>query len=713
MSLTQAQGRVLHHPFKENTTLKVLAGPGSGKTFTLLHKIHHLIETEQIKPDEILVLSLTNKAVDKIVDELFTTFQELNKDSKYSFEELKEIVEQVGVYTIHGLANRVVVEREGLVNIIEENGWRGLLKLISEDFWKSKNINVASPRRLQKLLQSYKQNDDNDEVIEKIVKIMNDCKVLTNDDLISRATNHLNEKIEINDGSTVEDSYENFTLAIQKRYKVVLIDEFQDLYPALLPIIKKIAKGKQLILFGDTNQSIYEFLGHNKYVVESLDKLNLPHNNHVLYLGDNFRCTPEIISAATKILPLNHDTSHTDFVLKEKSGIIPQVYQIKDPLEQLEFLVKEICELASSSAKFSDIAILSRTNSHLQTIADHLTLYGIPFEKLASQPDWLNDVRIQFIIDLLKVLTMAYKEAPVMNPDNISTWKSDFSVIVTLSTLKGIGTKSIQTLYSASTKKGISLWKYITEIPTNQWPSSIPFRGKIENYAKVLYKYLEAGEVWSLDAPIALIEYVSGIASQLDYAPFQFKSIKEMTEFKIHLEEMFKIMKLCTFNKPTDLSLVEWFLETYFDQSSLYHHAKLACESEGAGVVKLSTIHSSKGLEFPITFLMSPALQKFPMDDNTLYVGMTRARNLLYMININHSRIQQPFTLNKNRAHLLSNKSFWNYYNNDLNRGDSFKYSLETNLYNYGRLQNKFGFSRSYSTLCGPIVRICSKYLPR
>ena len=74
--LTPSQRRVVEYPYKPNSTLKVTAGPGSGKTFTLLRKVHHLITTGQVKPEEILVLSLTNKAVDNIVDKLLTVFEQ-------------------------------------------------------------------------------------------------------------------------------------------------------------------------------------------------------------------------------------------------------------------------------------------------------------------------------------------------------------------------------------------------------------------------------------------------------------------------------------------------------------------------------------------------------------------------------------------------------------------------------------------------------------
>lgn len=291
--LTPSQCTVLEYPYFPANTVKVIAGPGSGKTFTLLQKVHHLIKEQQIRQDEILILSLTNKAVDNIKAKLLGIF-EIQNSSGIPQNDLQAIVDQIDIFTIHGLANKLVVEHEGIINIIEENGWRGLLKLVSSDFWSRRKISTPTTKNLEMLLKAYKNNNNTEEqsssTLLNIIDIMESCKVLTNDDLILKASGYLALSGVVNEQSEFLDKIKN-------KYKVVLIDEFQDLYPMLLPLIKDVSFGKQLIMFGDTNQSIYNFLGSNQEVMRQLDNLHNFDVSKTLHLYDNFRSTPEIIAS--------------------------------------------------------------------------------------------------------------------------------------------------------------------------------------------------------------------------------------------------------------------------------------------------------------------------------------------------------------------------------------------------------------------------------
>ena len=730
--LTPSQRRVVEYPYKPNSTLKVTAGPGSGKTFTLLRKVHHLITTGQVKPEEILVLSLTNKAVDNIVDKLLTVFEQAQPEGTQSLEELKDIVGRITVSTIHSLANRIVVENEGSINIIGENGWRGLLKLIPVGFWKRKNMKEPTPRQLEKLLKQYKLNDkprcadgggrndiDNgNDAIAEIAKLMENCKVLTNDDLILKAAKYLQLQREDTDSnnttgcdSNQSDDVEpseacppNVTCLemIKNVYKVVLIDEFQDLYPSLLPIIENTVVGKQLIMFGDTDQSIYYFLGSNREVIEALDTIHPAERTTTLYLYDNFRCTPEISEAASSILPLSSAQRETppELVLKSASGVYPLVSQLDESLDQMEFLVSEIAKLSCFGVRLSDIAVLTRTNQHLKTIAEYLELYGVPFVKLSSQPDWITDVHIQFLLDLLKVITFASQESQEIESNR--SRRSDFSLLSTLGSLKGLGSKTIYSLYHKSIDLDTSLWKYITEVPMLRWEVNHNAKRVIRNYSMLLYPYIQHGSLHRCSDPITIVETISSIAEQLDYAPVRSMNEQEKNKFRDYLLEMLRALKLSAENRPNNTTLVEWFLDTYFDQNVVYHSTGLSSETSSPGAVRISTIHSSKGLEFPVTMIMEPTKNDIPIDRNSLYVAMTRARNLLYLINVNYPGIS-PGMFPKSDP--FKDGSFWKYYSRDLNRRlKPGRFPVLANQQNYSRIRTKYNF-REYATMTQRKIR--------
>lgn len=701
-TLTASQSSVVEFPYAPKTTLKVVAGPGSGKTLTLLYKVHHLITSGQVKANEIVVLSLTNKAVDSVIARLYGIFEDLNQE--HSEDVLKEIVGQIGVHTIHGLANRVVSENEGIISVIEENGWKGLMKLVSDDFWKNKHSKITNTREFRKLFEEYKYSGENkDAVITEITEIMRNCGVVTNDELIVRAAHYLRQDQQ--SPSATKDT--TWTNDLNKKYKVVLIDEFQDLYPSLLPFLRQLAEGKQLILFGDSNQSIYGFLGKNKELMKGLE--NIPSSDFkVMQLRDNFRCTPEIMSAASKVIRggcEKFDKKDVEVLVKKPCGVEPVVNDIPDPNDELQFLIDQISQLVCDSAKLEDIAVLVRTNAQMEIIANHLKAYGIDSHKLTAQPDWITDVRIQFLIDLLRAAVLSHREEMAMldkDTPQDHRWKTDFSIIVTLSALKGVGNQSIQTLYNDSRRLGMSLWSYISTVPKNRWPSAVTSRKKIEIYTAELKELLEGGKLVRIENPMDLLKEICNMAHRLDYQAVQVKSQNEADQFKQHLEEIFKVMKISSQNKPANQSLAEWFLQTYFEQSMVRHHEASSLNLDsGQGAVKLSTIHSSKGLEFPIVFLMGGLNSYSPfnyVEDNVLYVGMTRARNLLYLNNVRHSRIKR----NVAKKDVTRDQNFWRYYNADLNRHTGVSSSVALHRYNF--MQQKYALptnlQRYYATLC-------------
>lgn len=692
--LTQLQKNVVQYPYEEGSTVKVVAGPGSGKTYTLLRKVQYMIESGIVRPDEILILSLTNRAVDNIVDKLLSVFEHSNSIGR-SLDELTEIVSQIGVYTIHGLANRVVVENDGMINIIDDNGWRGLSKLIPDEFWKKRHVNMlTAPKLLERLLKSYKGGanatkvKDEKKYLEEIVKIMGDSKVLTNDDLIEKAVEVLTRNKPSEDPSSINSVIAN--------YKVIIIDEFQDLYPSLLPIISNISKGKQLILFGDKNQSIYEFLGKNSSVMDKIEALHPKEKTYILELRDNFRCTPEIMKQATAILPRNLRSSEHNVVSKDLSYVSPIIKSFENEIDQFEFLTQELRNLLGQSAKLSDIAVLSRTNSHLGRIADHFDYYNIPFKKCRTQPEWLEDSRILFLINLLKLTVLRDKDRQLS-----VSWESDFSGIVTLSLLRGVGNKSIQSLKRASTLANSSFWQYITEVDSKQWPSSVSNKQKIKEYSEILLRYTDEELFHKISEPILLLQELCELAFKLKSPLFQFQDQSDIDAFKANLESMYHIMKLCSLKTPQSLSLAEWFVESYYEQTMICHHSENTSLSDEKGCLRLSTIHSSKGLEFPITFLVNSPLDNFTMDTNTLYVGMTRARNLLYMLNTKHPQLNS--SRGDSNDFIMGNTNFWNYYNKDLGRVGCFPHMHNINK-SYP-LASKIS-KRKFSTTMQRILRL-------
>ncbi|KAL3229791.1 ATP-dependent DNA helicase HMI1, mitochondrial [Nakaseomyces bracarensis] len=702
--LTASQRRVLDVPYEPSSTVKVVAGPGSGKTTALLHKVHHLIESQAVYPDEILILSLTNKAVDNIVEKLLGVFHELSPN--VPIELLEREVDQIGCYTIHGLGNRVVTENEGSISIIEENGWRGLSQLLSRDFWIKKHIVGNKTKKLEALLSEYKKNNKQDDNhFEELLKIMNACKVLTNEDLILKAADHLRKPSQ----HVSENQEYTFTKSLLQRYKVVLIDEFQDLFPQLVPLLEVIAKNKQLFIFGDVHQSIYEFLGDNRKVVERLD--NVHENLTTIHLDDNFRCTPEIMASARRLINKNKEETNletiSDLIVKKPCGITPIFTAFDSQNDHLRYLVSEISQAICSSAKFSDIAILTMTNSEISTIAEYLKNVHIPFEKLTAQPEWMSDFRILFIIDLMKAVFLTCENKLVdgsgregVSSERKNNWKSDFSVITTLNGTKGIGTTTIQQLYKGSSENGVSVWEYLVNNDFSGIKITESIQGILRRYVSVIKNLHKDEFIKECLDPLQILEKITDVVTELQYQPLMSLQGREAQVTVEYLSDLLAAMRNSLESKPNDVPLIEWFLNTYVEQAATAHHQRLLNPSPGPGKVKLSTIHSAKGLEFPIVFVSKLNQMDFQTpakNHNVLYVAMTRARNLLYLTNISHDKLPK---ISLPSVPLIENREFWMYYNKDLKR-----YNLmEPNILRYNEICAHYNLNpiakRLYSTAC-------------
>ncbi|AEY96332.1 FADR113Wp [Eremothecium gossypii FDAG1] len=704
-ALTTSQSRVVTHPYEPCTTVNVVAGPGSGKTVTLLHKVYNLVYEGIVAPNEILILSLTNKAVDNINEKLMETFQEADCNLRWSAEERVEILEQIDVNTFHSLANKVVLENEGLVNIIEENGWRSLMRLAGKSY-KGRSRHDWTPRAFARMIQDYKEGRIQPDRIdaEAILELMKTCKVFTNEDLIHFCAKFLADA----DPQTAS----GITGQLLNDYKVIIVDEVQDLYPLLFPMLELIAAKKQLILFGDEHQSIYGFLGSNKLFMKQISSMRPAEKMFTYELYDNFRSTPEIIDLAQSVMGRKMPPANLDqYGLHKKlqCGIKPISFTLEDPLEELCFLTDQICQLVCSSAKLSDIAILTRTNEHMDRIARGLKIFGLPVEKLTAQPQWMNDPRILFLIDIMKLLAAVCQEEGATDESHNLKMKTDFSVVVTLGEGRRVGPSLINSIYNGARAKGTSCWELINSI---EYRKNLPLRRQkiVATYLNALSPLLVRSKFQELNVPLDLMNELSQLIERMDIPLFQVQNEEQLQEFRDNLLEFYQILKLCSYSRPADVPLIAWFVKTFLEQT-VQLQKNVVNKLSGRNTIKLSTIHSSKGLEFPIVFLLGRLDKPVWSDNNTLYVGMTRARNLLYMTNINHPKTKA--ITNNEHPYMIDNAFFWKYYNNDLGR--PYKPNLASRAQNYKQLLDKYRITtlhkRSFVTQCIPILRLSRRIL--
>lgn len=657
VSVTSTQQKIITYPVENDKTLQIVSGPGAGKTTTLCYRIAYLLEHLNYKPEEILILSMTNKAVDNM------------KQSLLNLLKNQELVDNLGIYTFNSFCHNFLNECDKdflSSDIIEDAGWRTIIQLLESKKRITKFKLQKLLRELSKLnetqLDDYLQllsklhNISEDDII-KIMKILKSMKILTHSDILNRAKKLLSED---ND--------------IELTHKITIVDEFQDMYQDLYDVIKLVSKGTHLTIAGDLNQSIYGFLGSDPVKINNqLNELNLIEK---IEMFESFRSSPEIIKCSNSLIYDEEEclkrNNLDNFAIKFGPKPIYNVFE--NNIQQFEFISTEINRLISESEgliQLKDIAILTRTNKQIDKLSSHFESIGIQSHKLSSTPSWLSNDLFHFV-DYLKI---------VFNPFN-----ANFPILCTLDLLPKIGPKTIRKLYSLSMEENKPIYDYLSTFNNK---SFLNYYNRLESYRGL-----------DFNDPNAIFQCATDLGQSLGLTARISKNsiskeliLKQLYDFKENLNLMNQL-------RPENMTLLEFFLENY---------SNLLPTSLTENSVSLSTIHSAKGLEFPIVFLpefkphgLRPMWDPYSSfylteeDKRLEYVGMTRAKNLLYMqmnsidIDPREERVfdkslisNSPPELNTNLLNLIKQKK------KNFN-GHNLPYSLAKSFYRTFHTFNKF-----------------------
>jgi ATP-dependent DNA helicase HMI1 len=574
--VTPQQAKIIRYPIEKNRTLRIVSGPGAGKTTTLVNKLAYLIGEGILKPEQILVLSMTNRAVDSIISRLEQLIGE-------------DLANQVSVTTFHRFGHRELMKYNseyGFAELIEDPGWRIMAKLtgIKNKFKLQKLVKLIKAKGWEdRTLRSQLSLEFNvpREAVHELINILRSMNVVTHDDLLRDVKKLLREK------------------KIKADYDLTIVDEFQDMYSDLWELVELLAVDTHLCVAGDLYQSIYGFLGDNEIVQKRLDKFN---DMDTVEMYDCFRSSPEITKASEYILGVERG------VVSQNRNVKPVFMKFDNPAAQYDFIADEVTRLISETddkVKPNDVAILTRTNWELEKITKVLTYYGIDTLKISSTPSWCDGNLFHFV-DYLRILN---------NPR-----RSNFAVMCTLTLLPKVGNVTVKKLEEQARARGLSLYSYLKT-----------HRGGLN---KPLQKYIDVMEdiKANIDMNDAndIMRNLLTIGEELGLRQLLSRDIKQKDD-KNHITSLildfYESLKMFAKLRPSSQSVAEYFIQNYLDRLPI---------STVKDAVKLSTIHSAKGLEFPVVFMIGskppvvPVNSIRPEDRRVYYVGMTRAKSLMY-----------------------------------------------------------------------------------
>lgn len=570
----------------------VMAGAGSGKTKVLTTRIAYLIE-EGIPSYNILAITFTNKAAAEMRDRVSNLIGDVS-----SF-----------IGTFHSLGVRIIRENHdilGLPNnftIIDSDDTNTIIKKILKEMnLDSKQYSPSYVRNRISFIKNQMLTDGEldrlfntpmDKVVVEIYHRYNN-KLKTSasvdfDDLLLLPVNLFKER---------KDILEYY----QDKYRYILIDEYQDTNPVQYKLSVMLSnKYKNIFVVGDMNQSIYAFRQADFRNISNFEKDFK--GAKVIKLEHNYRSTNNILSAANEVI--KHNTERKDLKLFSDNGDGVKIKYMRayDEKHEIALVIDEIKHLLSEGYKNEDIAILYRTNAQSRAIEDVFLAKGIPYKVFGSYY-FYNRKEIKDLISYLRLIYNPHDEISLRRV--INTPK------------RGIGESAIAAIEERAKQQNISMF------------DALETRKELE-FKEIIEDLIKRSESLSLTELIDEVLERSGMKKELESS--------KALEDEIRLENLMEVKSItASFEERTGSANLGDFLEEVSLIADISNH------TEDGDVVTLMTLHSAKGLEFPVVFLVGMEEGLFPhnmslMENNLeeerrlCYVGITRAKERLYLTN--------------------------------------------------------------------------------
>ncbi|WP_425457168.1 DNA helicase PcrA [Aquibacillus sediminis] len=589
--------------------LLIMAGAGSGKTRVLTHRIAYLLGEKEVSPRSILAITFTNKAAREMKDRVYrlvgpegasiwvSTFHSM------CVRILRRDIDRIGYssnFSILDSGDQLTV----IKNIVKELNIdpkkfepRAILGAISS----AKNELVSPEEYSQKVGNFYDQQIA--KVYEKYQKTLRKNQSLDFDDLIMQ-TIRLFERV-----PEVLEYY-------QRRFQYIHVDEYQDTNHAQYYLVKLLAKRyENLCVVGDSDQSIYRWRGADIQNILSFEK-DYP-NATVVMLEQNYRSTKSILDAANTVIENNTGRKPKKLWTDNTEGSKINYYQASTEQEEGLFVANKVKDfIASGEYEYKDIAILYRTNAQSRSIEETFVKSNIPYQIIGGTKFYDR----KEIKDMLAYLRL------IVNPDD----DLSFARVVN-EPKRGIGKTSVEKLQAYAADHDISLFTAVQEVDfvgvsAKATKSLAEFGALIKNWTQQ-QEFLTATDM--VDEVLRRTGYEDMLKNDRSIeAQSRLENLEEFKTVTKHFEEQSEDKTLVAF--LTDLALIADIDKVDEDPTADDN-------------ITLMTLHSAKGLEFPVVFLIGLEENVFPhsrsiMDEEEMaeerrlaYVGITRAEKQLFL----------------------------------------------------------------------------------
>ena len=593
--------------------LLILAGAGSGKTSTMTHRIAHLVENG-VDPYNILAVTFTNKAA----NEMRTRVEDLIGD-----------IGGMWIMTFHAMCLRI------LHVFAEEAGYKDNFVI----------YDTADQKTLMKNILKDKGIQDKEYPPQYVLAIISDCKekeidpetyknesgTTEKNKIVYALYSEYESRLKANNAMDFDDlllntvklfkKHEEILEKYRRRFLYVMVDEYQDTNHIQYELVSMLAGGHHNIcVVGDDDQCIYEWRGADIRNILDFEK-DFPEAK-VIKLEQNYRSVGNILAAAHSVIKNNRDRKHKKLWTDKEDGSKINYARCDSDKDEASYVTRQIDFLNRNQGKsYSDIAILYRTNAQSRLFEEALSRYGIPYRVLSGMRYY----------DLKEIKdAMAYMRLVVNPSDDLSLMR------VINEPKRGIGAKTLDKLAVFAKVRGQSILEALTDgdeemlsvMPSKAY-DSVKELVQCINYCRENKDEISVSEVY--DTLLVRTGYMKALESQNSVEADA--RMDNLMEFKTVITDYEGSFGPDSEERPT--------LDGFMEQLTLA--AEVDDYDETQPTVTLMTLHSAKGLEFPVVFMpgledgLFPGSKSFDStadmeeERRLCYVGMTRAKELLYL----------------------------------------------------------------------------------
>ena len=599
-----------------NGPVLILAGAGSGKTRTITYRIAHMVDNLGISPKQILAVSFTNKAAKEMKERVIgllgksksrgmtlATFHSLG------VRILKGELEKLGYhknFSIYDQNDQLSIIREALKNYrAEKEAYKkedilsriGLLKNNGFDPTQYSSSDAFNPDDPYDLATEYCYHYYQDKL-----KFYN---AIDFDDIL-----HLTVK--------VFETYPEVAKTYSERFQYVMVDEYQDTNDLQFRLIMALTSTHDnLCVVGDDDQSIYSFRGANIKNILDFEK-NFP-SAKVIKLEENYRSTSPILDLANAVIRENRDRRDKTLWSQKASSFLPHLWAMGDSDHEAAVVVDEISKHQSRGGFLGEVAILYRSNTQAQVFEESLRLAQVPYRLVGGQK-FYEKKEVKDLIAYLTVIQNPHDQLALRRILNIPN--------------RGIGTATLEKYVARSSEQNINLFNALKNEPALD-----PRRETlIAEFCELIKRSSENFKARPLPEALSLL------IEDIDYLKFIEKSYDNAKQVERRKNDIMIFMES-----------VERFVRYYKQAATLENLLERLLLQDSSGndddddddvhknEVTLMTLHSSKGLEFDIVYLVGMEEECLPHkktvreggglseERRLAYVGITRAREKLFM----------------------------------------------------------------------------------